>query len=62
MKRIDPNLALLTDAELAEFFEVTLDGSRGCLEGVFYRNADFSGEIDRRVLETYGKDDHENRG
>jgi hypothetical protein len=41
---------------------VTLGGDRGCVEGVFYRNADFGGEIDRRVLESYGKDDHENRG
>jgi hypothetical protein len=62
VRRIDPYLASLTDSELAEFYAVTLGGDRGCVEGVFYRNADFGGEIDRRVLESYGKDDHENRG
>jgi len=57
MKGTDPNLASLTDAELADFFEVTLDGSRGHVGDAFYRNLHFAAEIDRRVLECYGKED-----
>ena len=57
MKRTDPNLTSLTDAELADFFEVTLDGSRGHVGDAFYRNPNFVAEIDRRVLESYGKED-----
>ena len=57
MKRTDPNLTSLTDAELADFFEVTLDGSRGHVGDAFYRNLHFAAEIDRRVLECYGKKD-----
>ena len=57
MKRTDPNLASLTDAELADFFEVTLDGSRGHVGDAFYRNPDFAAEIDRRVLECCGEED-----
>lgn len=57
MKRTDSNLASLTDTELAEFFEVTLDGSRGHIGDAFYQNLDFAAEIDRRVLESYGKED-----
>lgn len=57
MKRTDPNLTSLTDAELAQFFEVTLDGSRGHVGDAFYRNLDFATEIDRRVMERYGKED-----
>jgi len=57
MKSTDPNLDSLTDAELAQFFEVTLDGSRRYVGEAFYRNLAFAAEIDRRVLESYGKDD-----
>jgi hypothetical protein len=57
MKGTDPNLASLTDAELAQFFEVTLDGSRGYVGDAFYRNLAFAAEIDRRVMESYGKED-----
>ena len=57
MKRTDPNLTSLTDAELADFFEVTLEGSRGHVGDAFYRNIDFAVEIDRRVLESYGRED-----
>lgn len=57
MKGTDLNLASLTDAELVQFFEVTLDNSRGHIGDAFYRNLAFAAEIDRRVLESYGKDD-----
>jgi len=56
VKAADPNLASLTDGELAEFYEATLDGSRGHVGDAFYRNLAFAAEIDRRVLQSYGKE------
>jgi hypothetical protein len=57
VRAADANLASLTDGELAEFYEATLDGTRGHVGDAFYRNVAFAAEIDRRVSENYGKED-----
>lgn len=53
--KLDPNLTSLTDEELVELFEATLDRSRANLDGssYFYIHRDFELEISRRVYKWY---------